>query len=120
MAATSITPKILSGSTNGRGILVAATATPGTTIHTATSTSTEIDEITLYANNSHTADILLTIELGGVTSPDDLVQVTVPTQSGLNLVIAGHRLKGGVVVKAFAGTASKISIFGEVNTIVTS
>ena len=119
MSATSITPRVLSGSTNGRGILVAATATPGTTLHTVSSTSTELDEITLYANNSHTTDIVLTIELGGTTSPDDLVQVTVPTQSGWNLIVCGHRLSGGVVVKAFAGTANKISMYGEVNRIVT-
>ena len=120
MAATSITPMVLSGSTNGRGIKVAATATPGTTLHTATSTSTELDEITLYANNSDSTDRLLTIELGGVTSPDDLVQVTVPAQSGWNLIVSGHRLKGGVVVKAFAATANVIVMFGEVNRIVTT
>ena len=120
MSTTSITPRVVSGSSNGRGILVAATATPGTTIHTATSTSTELDEVTLYANNSHSVDILLTIELGGTTNPDDLVQVTIPAQSGWNRVVCGHRLAGGVVVRAFAGTTNKISIFGEVNRIVTA
>lgn len=120
MATTAITPQIPSGSTNGRGIKVGTTSTPGTTIHTATSTSGEIDEITIYANNSHTADVLLTIELGGTTSPDDLVQYTVPFKSGLNLIVSGHRLNGGVVVKAFAGTANVIVIFAEVNRIATS
>ena len=120
MSTTAITPQIPSGSTNGRGIKVAATATPGTTIHTATSVSGEMDEITLYANNSHTADVLLTVELGGVTSPDDVVQYTVPLKSGLNIIVSGHRLNGGVVVKAFAATANVIVIFAEVNRIATS
>lgn len=120
MATTAITPRIPSGSTNGRGILVTATATPGTAIHTATSTSGELDEITIYASNDHTADILLTVELGGTTDPNDVVRYTVPSRSGMNLIVSGHRLNGGVAVAAFAATGSKISIWAEVTRIATS
>ena len=45
--ATTITKTLLSGSTNGRQIKVAATATPGTTIHTATNTAGQMDEVWL-------------------------------------------------------------------------
>jgi hypothetical protein len=114
--------QILSGSTNGRGIAVAATATTGTTIH-ATGTSASIyDEIWLYANNIHSSAVTLTIEFGGTTTTSDLIQQSIAaTPSGLVLVCAGLILRGtgsaATTVTAFAGTASKIEIFGFVNRI---
>jgi hypothetical protein len=105
----------LSGSTNGRGIKVAATATAGTLIHTAH--ADDDDEIWLYAYNHHTADVNLTVEFGGVTVPDDVIQVSVPFKSGLKLIIPGFPLTGGVVVRAFAGTADVVVIRGFVNRI---
>ena len=107
----------LSGATTGRGVLVAATSTPGTTIHTATTGTTNWDVIYLWAMNSHTADLLLTIEFGGTTSPDDLTQVTIPTRSGPNIVIPGWQLQNGLVVRAFAGTTNLITINGYVRRI---
>ena len=81
-AQTSFEKRKLSGSTNGKMIKVVATATPGTTIHTATSTSGEMDEITLYAVNSDTSAIKLTVEFGGTTSPDDTIELTIPPEIG--------------------------------------
>lgn len=109
----------LSGSTDGRGIKVVATATAGTTIHTAVSGTTAgtFDEIWLYAYNSDTAAIQLTIEFGGTTVPDDNIVVTIPAQSGLVPIVPGFILQNGTVVKAFAGTANKIVLFGFVNAI---
>jgi hypothetical protein len=78
--------EILSGSTDGRMIKVAATATAGTTIHTGSATATTLDEVWLYAVNSDSTDRKLTIEWGGVSSPDDLIEFTVPAESGLYLV----------------------------------
>jgi hypothetical protein len=46
------TKNILSGSTDGKAVKVAATATAGTTIHTGSATATTIDEVWLYAVNS--------------------------------------------------------------------
>ncbi len=105
---------------DGLGILVAATATAGTAIHTASSTATTIDELWLYAYNNHSADILLTVEYGGVTAPKDVIKFTVKTQGGLFLVVPGLLIQGHAtpkVVRAFAATASQISIFGYVNRI---
>lgn len=110
----------LSGSTDGRPILVAATATPGTTIHTASSTATVYDEIWLYAINNDSSSITLSIEFGGTTSPNDIIKLSVPAQSGLFLFVPGLVLKGNatpLVVRAFAATANKISISGWVNRI---
>jgi len=109
------------GSTgDGLGILVAATATAGTAIHTASSTATTIDELWLYAYNNHSADILLTVEFGGVTAPKDVIKDTIAAQDGLILVVAGLLIQGNAtpkVVRAFAATASQISLFGYVNRI---
>jgi len=111
------TKSLLSGSTSGRGIKVAATATPGTTIHTAVAGAAAWDEIWLYAFNSNGAAETLTIQWGGTTNPDDYITVTVPALCGLVLVIAGLLLNGGLVVKAFANDANVVTIHGYVNKI---
>jgi hypothetical protein len=111
---------VLSGSTDGRAIKVAATATPGTTIHTASSTATDFDEIWLYAQNTDTTARKLTIEWGSTSSPDDLIEITIPAESGLTLVAPGLVLKGNatpLVVTAFAATTNVVTIHGYVNRI---
>jgi len=112
MGRTTVTRDVLSGSTNGRRIKVAATATPGTTIHTATAATGALDFVTLYAQNAHTADLLLTIEWGGTTSPDDLIQQTIVARSGDTLIVAGLPLRGGLVIKAFCASANLVTISG--------
>ena len=105
---------------DGLGILVVATATAGTAIHTASATATTIDELWLYAYNNDTASIVLTVEFGGVTAPKDVIKSTITAQSGLVLISAGLVIQGNAtakVVRAFAATANKISIFGYVNRI---
>ena len=110
----------LSGSTDGKMIKVAATATAGTTIHTGSATATTFDEIWLYAVNSDTSSRKLTIEWGGTASPDDLIEFTVPAESGLYLVVAGLVIKGNatpLVVRAFCASANVVNIAGYVNRI---
>ena len=106
---------------DGLGITVAAISTAGTAIHTASSTATTIDELWLYAANIHSSAVTLTIEFGGVSVTKDIIQQSIPaTPSGLVLVCAGLVIQGNAtakVVRAFAGTASKIEIFGFVNRI---
>ena len=108
---------ILSSSTNGRGIKVVATATAGTAIHTAVAGASDIDEVYLYAVNAHTAAVTLTIEWGGTTDPDDLIEFTIPQSSGLYVIAPGLLLQNGLGIAAFAGTANVITIFGFVNRI---
>lgn len=110
----------LSQSTNGRPIKIAANATPGTLLHTAVAGITDQDEVWLYATNNHTANLELTLELGGTTSPDDLVKFSVPFKSGLYLVIPGFVFNNGVAIRAFAATANLISVTGWVNRITAS
>ena len=107
----------LSGSTNGRQIKVGATATPGTLIHTAVSGTTDYDEVWLYVTNNDATDVDLTIEFGGVSSPDDLIQMSIPSKSGLYQIIPGWVLQNGLIVRAFAGTTNVLTIGGFVNRI---
>ena len=110
----------LSGSTDGRMIKVAATATAGTTLHTGSTTATTFDEIWLYAVNSSASSVKLTVEWGGTSSPDDLIELSIAAESGLVLVSPGLVIKGNataLVVRAFAATANVINIAGYVNRI---
>jgi hypothetical protein len=110
---------VLSGSTDGRGILVDDDATAGKTIHTGSSTATTYDEVWIYAANYDTSDRKLTIEWGSA-SAGDIIESTIATESGLVLVIPGLILKGNaspLVVAAFAATTSSIQLFGYVNRI---
>lgn len=111
---------VLSGSTDGAGILVAQTASAGTTIHTASTTTTTFDEVWLYAVNTDTTARKLTVEWATTTAPNGNIELTVQPESGLFLVVPGLVLKGNatpLVVRAFAATANVIVIHGYVNRI---
>jgi hypothetical protein len=75
-----------------------------------------MDEIHLWAFNTHTSDLTLTIEFGGVTALGDTIEFVVPATDGLYSIIPGLPLTN-LVVKAFAGSADLITIFGFVNRI---
>ena len=109
--------QLLSGGTNGKNIKVAATATAGTTVHTAVSGTSDMDEIWLYACNTDSSDRKLTIEYGGATSPDELTEITIEAEAGWVLVCPGLLLQNGLVVKAFAASAIVVNVNGCVNRI---
>lgn len=114
--------QILSGSTGGRPIKVAATASPGTTVHATGVSATTIDEVWLYATNTDTTDRKLTIQFGDTTSPDDLIELEVVAESGLVLLVPGLPLVGtgaaARTVRAFCASANVVTILGYVNRIV--
>lgn len=107
----------LSGSSDGRGIKVAATSSPGALVHKALSSvaANEWDEIFIQAVNSSNSDVKLTVEWGGTSDPADLIEVTIPAESGFSEVIPGHVLQNGALVRAFAATADVIVLHGYVN-----
>jgi hypothetical protein len=110
--------QLLSGSTNGKAIKVAASATPGTTIHTAVSGTSSFDEVWLYAHNTSSSAVKLTIEWGEATAPDGNIEINIGAEgTGLILIAPGILLQNSLIVKAFAGTANVINIFGYVNRI---
>jgi hypothetical protein len=110
----------LSGSVDGKAIKITKTATPGDTIHTAVAGTTDgtYDEIWLWAYNAHTDAVVLTVEFGGATVPDQNIVVTIPYKSGLVPVVPGLILQNEATVKAFAATTNVITITGFVNSIV--
>ena len=117
---TTISRIPLSGSTNGKGIKIAATSSAGDTIHTATSSATDCDVITLYAYNSSASSVNLTLQWGGTTSPDDDIKLAIPATSGLTLLCPDLVLRNSLIVKAFAGTTNVVTIHGFVNRVATT
>lgn len=109
------TKHILSGSTDGKGILVTSGSTPGTTIHTANATA--LDEIWIYAVNSGSSTTKLTIEWGEETAPSGNIEQSLLGESGLVLIIPGLLLTNGLIIKAFADTTNSIIIHGFINRI---
>lgn len=111
----------LSESSFGKAIKVSATSSPGTTIHTTETSSSIIDEIWLYAYNSSASSVAVTFQYGGTSTPDDDIKISIPTQSGLTLVVPGLILAGsGVgssIVRCYASVANVITISGYVNRI---
>jgi hypothetical protein len=110
--------QLLSGSTNGKAIKVAATATAGTTIHTAVSGTASFDEVWLYAHNSSATSVKLTLEWGEATAPDGNIEINIGAEgTGLVLVSPGLLLQNSLVIKAFAATANVVTLTGYVNRI---
>jgi hypothetical protein len=112
---------LLSGSTQGKAIKVAATASAGTTIHATGTSATIEDEIWLYAYNSSATAVVLTIQFGGTTAVDNDIKLSIPATSGLTLVVPGLILTGtgsaANTVAAYAATTNVITISGYVNRI---
>lgn len=106
----------LSGSTDGLGVLVVETATLGTIIHTAITGTSDYDEVYLYAYNTSTSNVKLTIEFGGAATKDQ-IEKTLILEDGMRLIIPGYLLQNSMVVTAFAATANVIAVNGWVNRI---
>lgn len=109
--------QLLSGSSNGQPILIAATASPGTLIHTATSSVVDFDETWLWCQNTSGSAVNLTIQYGGTTAPNNSFTLSMAAASGLYLLVPGLILNNGLVVRAFAGTTNVLTIAGFVNRI---
>lgn len=111
------TKRLLSESVNGKGVKVAATATPGTLIHTAASGTSDLDEVWIWAVNSSSSAVKLTIQWGEVTDPDGHIEGIVPPESGLFTIIPGLLLQNSLEIRAFAGTTNVVIVHGFVNRI---
>lgn len=112
-----------SGSSQGKAIKIAATTSgsAGTTIHATGTSSSIIDEVWLYAYNSSSSPVALTIQWGGVTAVDNEIKLSIPATSGLTLVVPGLILTGtgsaANTIAAYAATTNVITISGYVNRI---
>ena len=111
---------ILSGSTDGKGVKVAATSTAGTLVHTGPTNTAHLHEVWIYAVNSSASDVKLTIEWGEATAPDGNIEYVVKAENGLYLIVPGLLIKGNssaLTVRAFAATTNVVIVHGYVNVI---
>lgn len=118
--AQNFTAMTLSGATNGRVIKVSATATAGTTIHTATSSDMAegCDEVWLWAGSTHSAGINATLHINSGGDDNQAINFRVPpAYTGPIAILAGHRVCDGVVITATCSVAERVAIWGNVNRI---
>ena len=120
-----ITKEKLSGSTNGKQILITTTASDGTgdgglstanVIHTAVANATDWDEVWLWAKNTHSGDVMLTIEWGETTA-NNIIKVNLDEDAGLVQIIPGLIIQNSLEIRCFAATANVVAISGFVNRI---
>lgn len=115
-----VTKHFFSAGAGGVPVLIAATATPGTVIHTTGVAADVEDEITLQFQNNHTADVTVTIEWAGTGVANQIIRTLAP-KAGLELVVPGNGLAGdgaaGRTVAAFASVANVVAAHGYVNRI---
>ena len=105
----------------GTGIALAVDSGTYTTIHTTTTTATTLDEIWLYAVNSHSADLKVTLRFGGDQEPEDYIEYTVAAEAGLVLLVPGLILQGktstGQILQGACATGDEVAVYGYVNRI---
>jgi NADP-dependent 3-hydroxy acid dehydrogenase YdfG len=114
------TALIPSGSSHGRPIKITATATPGNTIHTATSSSTDesVDEVYIWAVSTNNAGAVGTIHIGTVTDDEQSIDFHIPGGFGGPIaVLPGVRIRNSLVVTATASVAGRVNLFANVNRI---
>ena len=111
------TTRVLSGSTRGRPIQITATASTGTTLHTATTTTGELDRIYIDLTNTSSSAVTVTIEYGttGAASELDIVVPANATVRALDGVVLGGAATD--TVTAYASTGSVVNAVGRVERI---
>jgi hypothetical protein len=114
---------VLSGSTNGQGVVVtgdseAATPTKGVIVHTAvTGTAASIDEVWTWVWHSATTTAELTVMMGVTTATGSRFtqSVTADDKKGLVLVTPGLVMNGAIKMKFSATADTRFNVFGYVN-----
>lgn len=104
----------LSGSTNGRPILVDQTSIgTGTVLHTcgALTADGEGDKIELWAFNADTVTRVLKLGLGGVSDPGDVITISMPAGSWEHVLPCWFG-NNSLVVRGSCDVANKVSIVG--------
>lgn len=106
------TPISASGSTRGRIIQIAASATPGTILHTVSTTATDFDYISIWAWNKDTIDRTLNLEFGG-TGTTDRISYIIEAGKPPYCIIDRWDIKGNStadVVRCFGSVANQLFV----------
>ena len=109
--------QVLSGSTDGDPIKVAATSIgSGTAIHTAPASTTTIDKVRLYVTNTDTVARNVTIGWGGSTDPDHLIVdgFSVPPNTPPILLVDNLPIRNSNAIVASGAAANVLLITGDV------
>ena len=97
----SYVPWVGSGSSDGQLIAIAATSTPGTTLHDSVIGTVHLDEVFIYICNTTAADITVTLEIEGTAAANQVTD-TIPSKSGFVLVLPGMRCRNTTDIDCFA------------------
>lgn len=92
-------------------------ANTSTTIHTSVGTTTDFDEIWIWAQNTSASAVNFTIQWGGTADPANAVKLSMAASSGSYLLVPGWLLNNSLAVSAVAATNNVISVTGFVNRI---
>jgi|TARA_R100001530_G_scaffold135089_3_gene111435 hypothetical protein len=110
---------ILSGSTDGEGIIVTGlNPSQGTVIHTSvTGAANSIDEMWVYAWSSVTTALELSFDFGVTTATGSRFTHTITgdDKKGLVLMIPGLVGRNAKVLSAYATAVGTVNVFGFVN-----
>lgn len=110
-----VTTVVLSGSTRGRPIQITGTSSGGAnTLHTATTTSGQLDRVYIWLANTSTSSVTVTIEFGTTGTGNEL-NIIVPAKETV-LAVDGAVVGGAATdtIKAYAATGSVVNAFGRV------
>lgn len=104
----------LSASVDGAPIKIAATASPGTTVHVSGATSVQTAYLTI--TNTSTAAVAVTIQKAGTTSPDTkvLYQYSLPAD-GFPHELPPMVITNSKNILVFAGTTNVVLVDGFIN-----
>jgi hypothetical protein len=112
------TKLMLSGSVNGKQILISATTSGSANqIHTAVAGSSDMDEIWLYAYNEATSSLSCSVLWGGTVEPNDVSRAVIPPRAGRYLLADGKLLQNGLTVSAYGQLTNYIVVDGFVNRV---
>lgn len=112
---TTFSKVIFTESVLGEPIRISATTSVGDLIHDVVDGYVNMDEVWLYASNTTSTDVIITVQLGDVQASSEVVQ-TVAAQS-VSLIIPGIPIQGDGKIRAYAGTTDVINVFGWINRI---
>lgn len=112
MAQTWTKKQLSDAGANNLPIGVTPTSTPGENIHLGT--AAKLQQVALTATNIDTSDVELTLEIGGTAAANQQVH-TIPARRTIELPVI--TIYGAVQIAAFAGSANKVNVNGEVNEI---
>lgn len=111
--AQTFTKKVLSNAPSGNlPINITQTATAGNNIHLGV--AAKLHQVLLTVTNLHTADVELTLEIGGTGAGNKQLH-TIPSKRTVELPVI--LIYGAVQIAGFAGTTAVLNVCGEVNEI---